>query len=58
MGLNRYAKVSEIDSTQVWKQLCEGVSTATQDFCSFLEYYTASSTKLVPSLGPNEYEEE
>jgi hypothetical protein len=55
---NRYTRVSEIDGEQVWRQLCENVSTAAQEFCSFLEYYIATSTKLVPSLGPDEYEEE
>ncbi|GKU05242.1 unnamed protein product [Fusarium langsethiae] len=53
-----YTKVSEIDGKYIWRQLCEGVSTAVQEFRSFLEYYIASSTRMVPSLGPNEYEEE
>ncbi|CAF3458072.1 unnamed protein product [Fusarium graminearum] len=53
-----YTEASEIDSQDTWRQLCEDVPHATQEFCSFLEYYITSSKKQVPSLGPNEYEEE
>ncbi|EXM35583.1 Zinc finger C2H2-type [Fusarium oxysporum f. sp. vasinfectum] len=53
-----YIKFSNIDSDQLWKDLCEGSTKAIQEFRCFLEYYIVTSTKLVPCLGPEEYEKE
>ncbi|CVK97728.1 uncharacterized protein FMAN_16010 [Fusarium mangiferae] len=53
-----YIKSSDLDSDKIWKEFCEGSTESIQEFRGFLEYYIVTSTKLVPCLGPEEYEEE
>ncbi|KAF5725116.1 hypothetical protein FMUND_210 [Fusarium mundagurra] len=53
-----YIQSEGLDSDNIWKEFCEGSRKSIQEFRGFLEYYIITSTKLVPCLGPEEYEEE